>query len=406
MKRHLHKKMITAALFILLLFAFSIQNLMVSYEPLKQAVQSSSFRFASLKETIGKLDQAMNDSVYGKLKFIEAYGYTQALLDKNEESNFEVVKDTQGQLHYTYFTDKPNPTMELTERVKTLSSQIINKQVKLTYMLTPDKYIKGYTQFPKGIPYHHSNETADQFLGELKQAGVDTLDLREGLTESGIPIPELFFRTDHHWQIQTAFWGYGQLVKHLDAMDGTKLDPTGFYTNIDNYNQIKYDNAYIGSMGRKTGKYYAGVDDFTLIYPKFKTDYEFYFKTNELGGTLTGRFEDALLTTYPLHVEGSDYGLTGDKYFTYLYGNQAFVHIRNKDKPNGPKVVFIKDSLAVPLISFFSTICSDVYLLDPRYYKEDIAAFINQTELDHVFISFSPQNLVTDFFTFGTKGSK
>ncbi|OXM82416.1 DHHW family protein [Paenibacillus rigui] len=403
MKRHIFKKMIAAVLFIVFLFAFSIQNVRLSYQPLKEAWQSSDFHFASLKETISKLDHTMNETVYEKFKFIEAYGFVQAVMDKNEESNFEVVKDTEGQLHYTYFTNKPNPTSELTERVSNLRSQITNQHVKLSYMLTPDKYIRGYTQFPLGIPYNYSNETADQFLSELKQIGVDTIDLREGLRESGIPTQDLFFKTDHHWKIETAFWGFGQLVKHLNQIDGNKLDPTGFYTNIDNYNKIEYKNAYIGSMGRKTGKYYTGADDFTLIYPKFKTDYEFMFKSNQLGGTLNGRFEEALLTTYPLRMDGNDYGLTGDKYFTYLYGNQAFVHIQNKDKKDGPKMLFIKDSLAVPLISFLSTVCSDIYLLDPRYYKEDMAAFINQTELDHVIISFSPQNLVTEFFPFGVK---
>lgn len=402
MKRHFHKKMITAALFIILLFLFSFQNIRASYEPLKQTLQSSDFSFSSLKDTITKLDKTMNESVYGKFKFIEAYGYTQALMDKNEESNFEVVKDTEGQLHFTYFAKKPNSTIHLTERVKSLRNQMNNKATKFTYMLTPDKYIKGYTEFPRGIPYHYNNETADQFLSELKQAGVDTVDLREGLMESGIPTGELFFRTDHHWKIETAFWGFGQLVKHLNQMYATQLDPSGFYTDIHNYNLIKYDDAYIGSMGRKTGKYYTGADDFTLVYPKFKTDYEFYFKNNQEGGTLKGRFEEALLTSYPLRVNGNDYGLTGDKYFTYLYGNQPFAHIHNNDRPNGLKVLFIKDSLAVPLISFLSTLCSDVYLIDPRYYKGDVSTFINQTELDHVFISYSPQNLVAEFFPFGT----
>lgn len=403
MNRHLYKKLITAALFIAFLFAFSIMNLREAYKPLKQTLLESDFHFSSWKDTISRLEATMNDTVYEKFKFIEAYGFLQKAMDKNEESNFEVVKDREGKLHFTYFTNGPNPTKELSNRVQTLGERVNDKNTKLTYVMTPDKYIRGYTTFPEGIPYSYSNETADQFLNELRQAGVDTLDLREGLLRSGIPASELFFKTDHHWQIETAFWGFGQLVKHLDGMYATKLDPDGYFTDIHNYNAIKYEDAFIGSLGRKTGKYYSGTDSFTLIYPKFKTNYSYTYALNQSDITLEGRFEESLITSYPLNVKGSEYGLTGDKYFTYLYGNQPFAHITNKDRPNGLKFLFIKDSLAIPMISFLSTVSSDIYIIDPRYYKGDIQTFINQTKLDHIFVSFSPQDLVKEFFPFGVK---
>jgi hypothetical protein len=154
-------------------------------------------------------------------------------------------------------------------------------------------------------------------------------------------------------------------------------------------------------MGRKTGAYYDGVDDFTLIYPKFKTSYEYYSKSGEQEATLDGRFEEALLTVSPFRNEKGVYALEGDKYSTYLFGNRGIVHVQNKDNPQGPKVLFIKDSLTVPLAAFFSTVCSDVYLVDPRYYKDDIPKFVNGINgLDFVFMSFSPQDLTEEFFPF------
>ncbi|AWB45606.1 hypothetical protein DCC85_16330 [Paenibacillus sp. CAA11] len=402
MDRHFTKKKITAALFILVLFALAIQNIRLSFQPIKETLQSSDFHFSALKGTINKLDSTINDHFYEKYAFIEGYGYLQSLMDKNEESNFEVVKDAQGKLQFTYFATGPNPTGDLARRVNALK-EVLPSGTKLTYVMTPDKYVRGYSSLPKGIPYNYNNETADQFLAQLKQDRIDTLDLREGLLESGIPPEQLFFNTDHHWHIRTAFWGFEQLVKHMDEMYKKPLDPEHFYTDISNYNVITYKDAFIGSLGRKTGKYYAGADDFDLIYPKFRTNYSFYFKTGELTTNLSGRFEDALLTSYPLNYKGDEYGLNGDKYFTYLYGNQGLVHITNKDRPNGLKVMFVKDSLAVPMISFLSTVCSDIYLIDPRYYKDDVMKFAEQTKLDHVFVSISPQDLVSEFFPYGGK---
>ncbi|MFB8377855.1 alginate O-acetyltransferase AlgX-related protein [Paenibacillus taichungensis] len=396
------KKRITAFLFILVLVTFSVLNIIQSFGPIQKTLASADFHYSEAKELIHELDDDINEHVFDKFGFVEAYGYMQTLMWKNEENNFEVVKDMEGKLHYTYFATGPTDTKDLSDRIAALGAHL-DPKTKLTYVMTPDKYVRGYTKFPEGIPYNYNNETADGFLANLKQDGIDTVDLREGLLESGIPAKDLFFITDHHWKIKTAFWAFGQLVNHLDGMYDKPLDPGHYFTDLNNYNVVPYQDIFIGSQGRKAGKYFAGDDDFDLIYPKFKTDYSFYFKTGETEATLNGRFEDALLTTYPLNVQGATYDLTADKYFTYLYGNQGIVHVVNKDKPNGLKVLFIKDSLAVPMISFLSTVVSEIYLIDPRYYTGDIVDFASETDLDHVFVSISPQDLVDEFFPYGSK---
>jgi hypothetical protein len=397
MNRLFIKKFITTIFFLVFLFAFSFLNIWKNYESIK--VSAKKIEVSSLKEYVSGIESAINENVYGKYKFIEAYGYIQKLIGKNEVSNFEVIKDEEGKLHFTYFADKPNKTEYISQKMKELKDGINNSKTKLIYLMTPDKYIKGYTKFPKGIPYHYNNETADQFLNEVKSTGIETIDLRNGILQSGIKPADLFFNTDHHWKTETAFWGFGQLVNNMNEKYDLNLDDTNFYTDINNYNVIKYEDCFIGSMGRKVGKYYAEVDDFSLIYPKFRTNYDFYFQNSFTKGTLTGRFEESLVAMNPIRKYDA-YGIESDKYFSYLYGNQPFAHISNKEKQNGLKVLFVKDSLSVPLISFFSSVCSDVYLIDPRYYNNDILKFINNTELDFVFISYSPQNLVKEFFKF------
>ena len=56
----------------------------------------------------------------------------------------------------------------------------------------------------------------------------------------------------------------------------------------------------------------------------------------------------------------------------------------------------------VPVAAFLSTVCSDVYLVDPRYYEGNIIDFTNDIEeLDYVMVAFSPQDLTEEFFRFG-----
>lgn len=398
--RFFKKNFMAALLFVIFIFLFSVLNLFVSYKAIKGCLINAKISNSSMRDTIKDLETTINENVYGRYKFIDGYGYVQRLMGKNEESNFEVVKDEQGLSHYTFFADKPNPVKEIARRTIAFSKAVETPQKKFIYLMPPDKYIEDVTKFPTGIPYNYANETADNFLGELKKNNISTIDLRVGLNNSGIPRDEIFFKTDHHWRIPTVFWEYGQLVEKLNNEYGLKLDEDGFYRNKENYNIIEYNNVYIGSMGRKAGIYYSGIDDFTLIYPKFKTNYEFYAKTGTQESKLQGRFEDALLAVYPLRVKKDTYALEADKYFSYLYGNQGIVHITNKEVTEGPKFLFIKDSLTVPLAAFLSTVSSDIYLIDPRYYKEDIVDFAKGIDVDYIFMAFYPQNLVKEFFPF------
>lgn len=54
----------------------------------------------------------------------------------------------------------------------------------------------------------------------------------------------------------------------------------------------------------------------------------------------------------------------------------------------------------MPLSAFLSNVCSDVYLVDPRYYDGDITDLTNKLKTDFVFVTFSPPNLTMEFFNF------
>ena len=58
----------------------------------------------------------------------------------------------------------------------------------------------------------------------------------------------------------------------------------------------------------------------------------------------------------------------------------------------------------VPVASFLSTVCSDIYLLDTRYYNDDMVSYVNQLKgIDMVMVSYHTQDLTDAFFAFGTQ---
>jgi hypothetical protein len=331
--------------------------------------------------------------------WIESYGFMQKLLFKEEENNFEVIQDTDGKLHYAFFAEEANEVSSIVRTVNILNWKLIPSKADLVVLMPPDKVIEGYTQFSEGLPYSYSNETADNFLLKLEESGISTFDFRDKLNTSKLDKSKIFFNTDHHWTVESGFWAFTELVNYLEDR-GYQLDPENFYTDASNYNFITYPESYIGSMGRKTGVLYGGVDDFTLIYPKFKTEYNYTAVSPGVNIETSGRFEDALLNGYAFNLKDYDSIMNADKYFSYLYGNQAFVSIVNQNNPDGIKVLMIKDSMSVPMASFLSTVVKEIVLIDPRYYKEDIAQYAHEEKFDLVLVSIYPPNLTDEFFDY------
>lgn len=381
------KKKVTAIAFVILIYLFSILNI---WHLVKVKTE--------VKADNNCIESAVNEKFFTKYSFIETYGWLQNLMGKKEENNFEAAKDKDGKLYNISFMTGPNDVTEIVKKMNILKDSFEGTDTRVMSLMPPDKFIKGYTEFPKGIPYNYANETADNYLSELAKSGIDYIDFRDSILESNIDPRELFYNTDHHWKIGTAFWAYTKLVHELNLKYGENLDVDGYYRNKENYNYITYTKSYLGSLGRKAGKFYAGYDDFELIFPKFSTDYIFEAVTNGNEVKSSGRFEDALIANEVLKMENL-YDAQSDKYSSYLFWNQALVKIHNNKMEEGPKVLIIKDSLAVPFSAFLSTVCSDVYLIDPRYYHGDILEYAKGVEnLDYLFVFFQPEGLVEEFF--------
>lgn len=396
-------KIFTAFILIGCWYGFSVVNFVTSFPKIQDGFlndirNKKEDSIAQSQTYIQQLNYHLNENVYKRYAFIELYGFLQRLMGKKEENNFEVVQDDQGQAHYQYFGKNGDVDPRLAERVKNLES-FAQPQTKVIAIVPPEKDIRGYTTYERGLPNGYFNEKADAYIQDLQQQQIAVLDLRKDLATSSLDQSELFFKTDHHWRIETAFWAYQDLARYLNSHYGFVVDPV--YLNKENWNFLTYKNAFLGSMGRKTGSFYSGIDDITLIYPKFNTDYDMRMEySKDMVLFPKGRFEETLLSYVPFRNGLDPFDTYYDKYSAYLMGDYPLAHIVNKNS-HGPKVLFIKDSMARPVAAFLSTMCSEVWLIDPRYYKDSIDDFVTMHELDYIFVMYLPQDITIDFFPFG-----
>lgn len=261
------------------------------------------------------------------------------------------------------------------------------------FVMTPTQNSKYEEYLPEG--YTDSvNGPADTFLSFLEEAGVPYLDLREELQNDGISVTDAYYVTDHHWIPEIGFWAYGEILNKLEQMD--IIDPVDpFYTDAGNYRFETYENTFLGSSGRRTGIYYAGLDDSTYIYPNFETDISVSIPSMEV--ECRGPFEEvAYHQQQEYDLEDPDYFNT-NFYAMYGWGDTAITHWRNEQAPDQSKFLLIGESFGNIPFSLMSISLGVMDELDVRYFEEDFSDYYHGYNPDTVILEFNAGAILSEF---------
>ena len=349
-----------------------------------------------IEGAIDAVESTVDEGTYHRQDFIELYGLAQKLQGKN------VITDVNyGSLYLTKsgqttFTVPERDLSYATQATYDLANRLIADghqflYIQLPFKIAPDSY-DGSLQLPENIK-DYTNQNAEQFLYNLNTAGINTYDVRDQFWSSGWTQQQLFFNTDHHWTIQAAFMATGFIADYLNQNYNLGI-PEGLYTE-ENFNFTTYEDDYIGSMGRRVGKIYGGTDDFTLITPKFDTDYTVHTYEG-LNDTVTeGTFEEAILDWDYLN----DPDITTNRYAIY-HGDFQELRFINNLAQNDSKVLIIKDSFGIPVYSFLSLGIKEVRAIDLRIFCSNVAEYVNSYDPDLVILMYNADSFTSPMFDF------
>ena len=185
----------------------------------------------------------------------------------------------------------------------------------------------------------------------------------------------IYFRTDHHWKPEAAFFAWQALTDELEERYGLSANPA--LTDPANWDTRVLEHFFLGSQGKRVGSLYAGADDITLYTPKF--DSELTYSCPAYGFTRTGPFETSVC--FPERVARQDW-FNGNPYTYYAGGDYPIATITNHKNPDGPRVVLLRDSFACALTPFLALSCSELTTIDLRYFEGDLLDTIAGLEPD------------------------
>ena len=343
----------------------------------KEAVQNSTEKsWAGISRS---LEHYYGEELKGRYRFIEANGLVKRMAflrtcndtvrldngDLERLSNHFDVQDTADSLILLY------------ESCKEL-------EIPFLCVFAPSKVCQYDTGLSVGVP-DEVNPVASQVIEHLKNAGVPVMDLRQLLHEEGLSHEDLFFHTDHHWNLEGAFWGYQKLAERLNAEYGYEIAP--FLTDLANFDQINFPKGFLGSYGKRTGKYFGGADDISVILPDFESHLQMEVPERNL--VREGDFSQALLDFSQI-TDARYYDDSHIPYAVYTGDDYNLMRITNEDAVNDKKLLLLKDSFARPVASFLSLGIRQIEAIDLRIEpKISVKEYLKTNRPDTVVVMYS-----------------
>ena len=212
-------------------------------------------------------------------------------------------------------------------------------------------------------------DTADQsaLIGAIyDRCGVTTADLSGVLNAHRDEA--LYYRTDHHWTSLGAYYGYTAAAEALGLTPQAVTDFSPATVSTDFYGTV-YSSSGVRWVAPDSIQTYVDASDVTLI-----------------------RYDTPEGVPSPVYAE--EKLQTKDQYSFFLGGNTSRLTVDTGHE--GMKLLVIRDSYMDSELPFFFAHCSELHVLDLRYFRQSVAEYAQENDFDAILVSYSLSDFVTD----------
>ena len=182
---------------------------------------------------------------------------------------------------------------------------------------------------------------------------------------------KLYYKTDHHWTTQGAFYVFQEAAKTL-GIEGDVSDNFVSYTVTDSFNGVLASSSGVGLDEKEEIDIYVptgGDDDVVVNYV-------------DEGRKTTSLYDSSKLETR-------------DKYGVFLGGNTSVIDIRTVSTSQ-KRLLLVKDSFADCFIPFLAPYYREIVVVDPRYYSGTMSDIMDSYRISDIMILYSGNTFFTD----------
>lgn len=254
----------------------------------------------------------------------------------------------------------------LDSNMSALNALVENTDADVYFALIPDKSDLYASLLPNNAPNDSEKEVIDYCYDKSSAINVDTYSALSSHTDEYI-----FYRTDHHWTSLGAYYGFSALAESM----GLPCPALDSYTD-----RHVVSEEFYGTTWSSSG--FSWVDPDTMEI-------------------FVDEPEGLKVTSYPegSPVEGKLYDFSflekKDKYSMFMGGNCP-MHVIETGAEDKPSMLILRDSYTDSLIPFLLDDFSEIHVLDLRYYRASLKAYMEQNDFDNVLVCYSVSNFCTD----------
>lgn len=182
---------------------------------------------------------------------------------------------------------------------------------------------------------------------------------------------DIYFRTDHHWTTEGAYYGTLPFLREA-GVEPEELSRWEFLEKVPDFT---------GTLWSKAGDYSIPGEDIELYHHP--------------GDSIRAYYPDEELWMEGLY--NLEYGDKKDKYALFLNGLHPLVEIYNQEAVTDRKLILIKDSYANAALPFLSRYFREIHVFDTRYYRKPVSEYVlERPDFTDVLILYNMNTLDSD----------
>lgn len=193
---------------------------------------------------------------------------------------------------------------------------------------------------------------------------------------------QIYYRTDHHWTTQGAYYVFEDAKKGLGIDAKEKV----------NRKLYAVSNSFNGTLAARSG-YQTG----------YKEPIYVYLQEEESAPQIVVNYVEEQKKSASLYEVSKL--KERDQYGVFLGGNHAISDIRTTRK-DGERLLVIKDSYANCFVPFLVPYYREMVVVDPRYYSGNLNRLMEEKRIDRVLFLYNANTFFEDRMLFGVLGTE
>lgn len=330
-----------------------------------------------------------NDQLIGRDDLIKNYTLTQIKMGKSLINDI-ILTDDKWLLKNPAWTTKYNEVDQAMPAVNDLSQFLKEQNIEFYFALPPSKTNALSFKLPSHI-HTYAQENLNYFLNKLP-ADVKPIKLMEHFKKNytNEEIQSMYFKTDHHWNMDGAFLGY-QYIMNTIAQQSSIYK--GKEIKTEDYTRTCAPNTHL--VGSFNNQLYQLIDATgeKLCYYTPKDGFNF---TSVAAKDVNGTVYRTLYELYGVEKQNDTTSYAG-----YYANDYPEIVIENNNAPNDVRALVLKDSFANAIVPHLAQSFKHTSILDLRHYHEkDVYQYIKDNNINMVLFVYSDSNLSGEMFKF------